>query len=142
MVRADYFRQIGGYDEQFFMYGEDVDLCYRIRESGMLIRYLAGEQVTHFGGGSSAAAGETYRSALRQRDANYYFMRKHYGRLSSFGYRTAVAAGAGVRVIASLALLAISSIPVLPIAGGSDAFRKYRGLLAWSLGLQRVGIPG
>jgi GT2 family glycosyltransferase len=142
MVRTDDFRELGGYDEQFFMYGEDVDLCYRMQVSGKPIRYLAGEQVTHFGGGSSAAAGETYKSALRQREANYYFMRKHYGRLRSFGYRAAVAGGAGVRVIASLMYPAITSIPGVSITGGFDAFKKYRGLLAWSLGLQRVGIPG
>lgn len=141
MVRAEDFRELGGYDEQFFMYGEDVDLCYRLRKAGKSMRYLAGEQVTHFGGGSSAAAGETYRSALRQRDANYYFMRKHYGALRSLGYRAAVGAGATIRVIVSGTILALSSVPSAPKSGGSDALKKYRGLLAWSLGLQRVGIP-
>jgi len=142
LIRTDVFRELRGYDEQFFMYGEDVDLCYRIRAAGKLVRYVAEEQVIHFGGGSSAAAGETYRSALRQREANFYFMRKHFGMVQSIGYRTAVGAGAAIRVLVSLMLLAMSAIPSMPVFGGVDAYKKYRGLLAWSLGLQRTGQSG
>lgn len=48
------FAAIGGFDEQFFMYGEDLDLCWRIKESGFKVWYHPEIQIIHLKGTSSA----------------------------------------------------------------------------------------
>lgn len=48
------FADIGGFDEQFFMYGEDLDLCWRVRERGRLVWYHPDIRVVHLKGRSSA----------------------------------------------------------------------------------------
>ena len=53
MVRADSFAEVGGFDEQFFMYGEDLDLCRRLREKGYGGRYVPAARVLHVKGESS-----------------------------------------------------------------------------------------
>jgi GT2 family glycosyltransferase len=51
-VRTAVFEEVGGFDERYFMYFEDVDLCARIRDAGHEIHYLPSTRVEHLGGGS------------------------------------------------------------------------------------------
>jgi GT2 family glycosyltransferase len=52
MVRRDAFRSVGGFDQSFFLYMEDVDLCRRLRADRWTIRYEPGVEVQHDLGGS------------------------------------------------------------------------------------------
>jgi GT2 family glycosyltransferase len=47
------FEAIGGFDEQFFMYGEDLDLCYRVQQSGKKVYYVHETQIIHYKGESA-----------------------------------------------------------------------------------------
>jgi hypothetical protein len=47
------FWEIGGFDERFFMYGEDLDLCARVRAAGREVWYLPATQIVHFKGRSA-----------------------------------------------------------------------------------------
>lgn len=66
----------GGFDENFFMYGEDIDLSYRIRLAGMANYYFAGTSILHFKGEStqkiSAGYVKHFYGAMRM------FVKKHY----------------------------------------------------------------
>mgnify|MGYP000161084179 CR=1 FL=1 len=42
MMPKEVFQKVGGFDEDYFMYGEDLDLCYRIKEAGCRVVYFAG----------------------------------------------------------------------------------------------------
>jgi GT2 family glycosyltransferase len=53
LVRRRVFEQIGGFDERFFLYLEDLDFSYRARKVGFRSVYLAGTQAFHAGGGTS-----------------------------------------------------------------------------------------
>ncbi|MFM7839200.1 MAG: glycosyltransferase family 2 protein [Chitinophagaceae bacterium] len=59
MVRRQVLDQIGGFDERFFMYAEDIDLCYRIHQSGWANYYFPIITLVHFKGGSSTKS-KTY----------------------------------------------------------------------------------
>ncbi len=48
MIRRSAFKKVKGYDENIFMYGEDVDLSYNFREHGFLIRYCPNAVVMHY----------------------------------------------------------------------------------------------
>jgi GT2 family glycosyltransferase len=53
LVRRDLLEQVGGFDEGFFLYGEDMDLCARLRAAGGQIRYEPGATVRHEEGQSA-----------------------------------------------------------------------------------------
>ena len=53
LIRGNLFRRLGGFDERFFVYLEDLDLSLRVRRSGSRIHYLADARAYHRGGGTS-----------------------------------------------------------------------------------------
>jgi len=53
VVRRSVFEALGGFDERFFVYFEEVDLSYRVRLAGWRVRYLAEARAFHAGGGTS-----------------------------------------------------------------------------------------
>jgi len=50
MIRRDVFNTIGNWDEDFFLYGEDVDFCYRTKKAGWKIMYLPQFEAVHYKG--------------------------------------------------------------------------------------------
>ena len=74
---AGVVRDVGGFDERFFLYGEEEDLCLRIRQAGWEIGF-AGEAVVVHVGGHSEAASPSYDVWRRKFLAEYVFYRKHY----------------------------------------------------------------
>jgi N-acetylglucosaminyl-diphospho-decaprenol L-rhamnosyltransferase len=77
-IRREAFTAVGGFDESFFMYSEEVDLCYRLAASGWETRFTPVAEVVHAGGASTderAVEMEVLRYAATRR-----FYRKHYGR--------------------------------------------------------------
>lgn len=75
MVRREAFEAVGGFDEAFFMYFEDADLCRRIRERGFAIRYLPSTSLIHLVGQSSERALSRTSGEYRKSQIHYY--RKH-----------------------------------------------------------------
>ena len=70
LIRRDRFVEVGGFDERYFLYWEDADLCRRLRARGYETRYVPGAQVVHVGAVSSGtrssfATREFHRSAYR-----------------------------------------------------------------------------
>lgn len=55
LVRRDALDQVGGFDKDYYMYTEEVDLFYRIKQKGWKIWYLPQWGITHIGGASSTA---------------------------------------------------------------------------------------
>lgn len=53
LMPADAMRRVGGFDEQFFMYAEDIDLSLRFIEAGYRVHYWPGAEVVHVGAGSN-----------------------------------------------------------------------------------------
>lgn len=53
LVRKKVLDEVGGFDKDFFMFGEDIDLCFRIKEAGYKIMYVPEVKVLHFKGVST-----------------------------------------------------------------------------------------
>lgn len=64
-IGASTFSSIGGFDERFHMYFEDIDLCRRVRAAGMRIVRTPDASVTHIGGASRATARHKHRQYFR-----------------------------------------------------------------------------
>lgn len=58
MIRRDLLERYGGFDPGFFMYFEDVELCYRISRRGLLIASVPSAKIIHLQGGSTTSKGE------------------------------------------------------------------------------------
>jgi GT2 family glycosyltransferase len=88
IIRRTTLEQVGYFDEQFFLYYEEVDLCRRIKEAGYRIRYWPDVVVVHLGGESSKTVKSLRMSRSgaqlelwRMRSALLYY-RKHHGSLA------------------------------------------------------------
>jgi len=89
LTRSFLWEQLGGLDEQYFMYMEDTDYCRRVRESGYKIAYSASCEVTHFEGGGGSWIGE--RAVLNTIDSYIVYVKKYYGTMAVIVFRILLA---------------------------------------------------
>lgn len=93
---------VGGFDEEFFMYGEDVDLSFRIQKAGFKNFYFAESSILHFKGESTKKGSLNYVKMFY--NAMSIFVKKHYGStkagLFNFLIQAAIFLRAGLAVIA------------------------------------------
>ncbi len=75
MMRKEVYEKIGGFDEQFFMYGEDLDLCYRIQKAGFKVYYVHSTQIIHYKGESTKRSSIDETKVFYQ--AMHLFVKKH-----------------------------------------------------------------
>lgn len=78
LVRCEAINQIGLLDEEFFMYGEDIDWCYRIKIRGWKIMYFADAKIVHYKGGASKHSSDKSRLTYEFYRSMYIFYNKHY----------------------------------------------------------------
>ena len=101
-IRKEALNQVGLLDETFFMYGEDIDLCYRIKHGGWKIVYYGKSKITHLKGASSKKQKskliyEFYR-------AMYIYYKKHHANESIFIVNWAVYLGIAILCLLKLFL--------------------------------------
>ncbi len=75
IIRKEIFEKLNGFDERFFMYGEDIDLSFRVLQSGYKNYYLGTVSVIHLKGGSTMYNYEYIKSFY---GAMNLFVKKHY----------------------------------------------------------------
>ena len=134
MVRRNILEATGGFDERFFMYGEDVDLSYRIRQQGYDNYYLATSGIIHFKGEST------------KKDAKYValfykamalFVEKHYGKQAGWYtllLRAAISARAALSFAVNAFLPSVKQKPVVQaptlVAGTAEEAGEAATILA------------
>jgi len=84
LVRREAMDEVGLLDEQFFMYGEDLDWCKRFHDAGWDVRFYPEAQAIHYGGGSSACAPVKFFLEMQKADLQYW--KKHHGRFRQICY--------------------------------------------------------
>jgi GT2 family glycosyltransferase len=104
LVRADALARIGGFDDQFFYYFEDMDLCRRIRQAGHSIIYNPLATIIHLGGQSTHKRLPPVTFALDGQVTRYRYIYKYYGRRGVRGCRRAAIASGLLRRIGYSAL--------------------------------------
>jgi GT2 family glycosyltransferase len=90
MVRRSTFEAVGGFDERFFLYEEDVDLCLRVRRAGGRIVFTPAARIRHRLG--TAMAREPGRSRIEYERSHLAYYRKHASAASVLALRALMAA--------------------------------------------------
>jgi GT2 family glycosyltransferase len=136
MLRREVFDRAGQFSADYFMYAEDMDLCYSVRKLGLQTYFLGDASVIHYGGSSSKQRGGSPWVAVMQAKATEKFCEKTRGRLYSACYRLSVGASSVVRLIL-ISLLIPFSFAFSRLKYLRFSFWKWFALLRWSVGLAR-----
>lgn len=98
LLRKSLFVKLGGFDERFFMYVEDMDFCYRVKKEGYLVVWLPQALVTHVGQGSSNRSFAIQHIFL----GLIYFFKKHKNAVEYMLIRVLLIAKACVAIFVGL----------------------------------------
>jgi hypothetical protein len=82
IVRRDILDEVGLFDENFFLYFEDIDLCFRIKKRGWKLVYFPQAKIFHEGGVTTTPL--KFSSRLEYRKSQLYFYQKHNSKTSLF----------------------------------------------------------
>lgn len=127
-LRKETLDKTGLLDETFFMYGEDIDLSYRIMQNGYKNYYFPGTRIIHYKGESTKKGSINYVKVFYQ--AMAIFARKHYskGRAGMFSFLINLAIYFRALLAISSRFLKAASLPVLDalvIYGGYNILLPY-----------------
>lgn len=133
MAKRTTFAEVGRFCEDYFMYAEDADLCFKMTKAGYRNYYVPDAIVVHHGGNSSRQAVSTF-AAVMMPEAIWRFLRKSRGRAYAALYRVAMF----VSAIARLVVLRAASAAESESPSRTASSRKWLAILRWSTG--RDGI--
>lgn len=132
MVRKITLNKIGFFDERFFMYCEDVDLCHRIAMGGWKLYYLSEYEIAHAVGGPTKRSAANFKYITTCESVSK-LMQKYYGNGGKTIYKT------GVLLSSCLKLMVLSPFLILKmgkIDGQSkESVIKHFTCIKWSSGI-------
>jgi GT2 family glycosyltransferase len=133
IMKRSVFEQVGLFSEEYFMYAEDIDLCYKIKQAGHKNYYIPDTNVIHFGGGSTEKRPSEFSNVIMC-ESIWRFLRKTRGKNYSLYYQISTLIAAVGRMAILIIILPIYIIR-LGRKSWNTSFRKWVAILAWSLGL-------
>ena len=96
MARREVYEQIGGLDESYVMFSEELDWCRRAKAAGWEVVYLGEARITHYGGQSSAQVPARKHIYFQQSKIRYF--RKFHGRAAAWTLRAFLIASYGLQL--------------------------------------------
>jgi GT2 family glycosyltransferase len=133
LVRRDNFAKVGMFSEEYFMYAEDLDLCYKMTRRGLKNYYVGEAEVVHHGGTSSSQTKINQWSTLMKLEAVKKFCTKTRGEFYGAQFKVAMGCAAVGRLSVLALLRAFRSGPgKLSLDRASS---KWSAVLKWSCGL-------
>lgn len=139
LLRREVFAAVGMFSEDYFMYAEDIDLNYKVRQAGYSNYYCGSATIVHHGGRSSSQQGVSHWSTLMKYRAMRRLFRKTHGPLYSTLYRTAIGCAALMRLL----LLAVA-FPFSSVVFNGTAIRvaakKWAMILRWAVGAAPANV--
>ncbi len=99
MAERSLLQKLNGFDESFFMYGEDIDLSYRILKTGKTNYYLGNLGIIHFKGESTGKNRKKYTRVFY--NAMNVFVKKHYKGVNALGLKILLQTGIFLRAAIS-----------------------------------------
>jgi len=133
LIRADLVKRLGGFDEQFFYYYEDMDLCRRIWNAGYPIIYTPDGTITHLGGQSTKRFPMAFQ--LDRQVTRYRYFYKYFGKRGAIGCRRISLVSLLLRRVAH-GLLQI----LRPSSAGKSRLEALRLTFEWNLRVNPVRL--
>ena len=142
LVRSAAFVEVGRFTEDYFMYAEDMDLCFKLQASGRSNYYLGDVCVVHHGGQSSGASSESQFGNVLMRESIAKFFGLRRGAAYAVAYRVAMALTALSRLCV-LFLMRVLGFGLVRRRAIDSGLRKWRSVLRWTVGAESwVRNPG
>jgi GT2 family glycosyltransferase len=132
LIKRKVFDSVGGFSSDYFMYGEDLDLCYKTRAAGFTNYHVPEVEIVHHGGGSTQ---NSRFSEVMLRESVLRLLRKTHGHFYSRGYRCAMTGAAAVRIGLLLCVLPFAVMGRRE-AGWRAALGRWRSVFRWGVGLE------
>ncbi|HWA29267.1 MAG TPA: glycosyltransferase family 2 protein [Lacunisphaera sp.] len=130
LLHRERFEAVGGFTDSYFMYGEDLDLSYKLNRAGYTNYHIPSARLVHFGGGSSKQAASNF-STVMMRESVHRFMRSNRGAFSALAYRVTTGASALARLVLIFPLMLFGDRIV---RHGTGSLRKWKAVFKWSIG--------
>jgi len=133
MVKRSVFESIGKFSTEYFMYSEDIDLCFKVREASWKTYYVPTAVVVHHGGASVSQNNISTFSSVMMLESRWRFFRK----TRSFGYcllyRVAMCFSSFIRVVV---VLLVWPTYIMRGEGPShkNVFNKWTARFRWTFG--------
>src|SRR5258708_756657 len=124
MMRREIFEKVGMFSEEYFMYAEDMDLCWKVSRAGFSNYYVGEGRIVHFAGVSSPREWQT----IMKMRAELRLCAKFHGRYYAFLFRSVFALNAAVR-FSAVTLLSLFRKDSRDKEASSGASTKYRAIL-------------
>jgi hypothetical protein len=140
MARKELLDEVGWFDERYFMYAEDVDLCRQITNRGRKLYYLSSAAIVHLVGGTTSNTSHGFHTLMKC-ESVAKLMAKYHGRAGCFLYILAILVAAPIRLLGVGALRLFSSLaPKRRQADYRGAWQKCSLSILWCLGLRKPVI--
>lgn len=137
LIPAAVYRQLGGFSDHYFMYGEDIDLCYRLHQAGYEVVHVPAACVIHHGSGSSSQQ-VTHFATVLIRSTNFINLKVNRGDWTARCYWLLQIASAVIRLALCAPVAAL--FPPCRLRGAARASTlKWWYILLWALGIDKVG---
>lgn len=134
MIRRQVFEQVGLFTTSYFMYAEDVDLCFKARQAGWATMFLPGATIVHHGGQSTRSQNDGNFADVVLRESRLRFFKNRRGTFYAAGYRVAMVVVALVRSALLAGWMIFGGRAQRNSAGHS--FRKWLRILRWATGME------
>ncbi|GAX61233.1 glycosyl transferase family 2 [Candidatus Scalindua japonica] len=135
MVKRSVFEEVNQFSTDYFMYSEDLDLCYKINQTGYKTYYVNSSQIIHHGGKSTKSK-QNYFGIVLMRESVSKFMEKYRGKKSAYFYKSVMTFVSICRM-----MLIIILMPSAIILRKQDtilvAFTKWKKIFRWSIGYEK-----
>lgn len=136
MMRRSVFEQVGMFTTKYFMYSEDIDLCYKTKIAGLLNYYVPTAVVIHHGGGSTAQTGTNTFSSVMMLESRWRFFINTRSWFYGWLYRAGMCMISALRVGLALVPWAMSPRNA-GVEKWSAVLKKWWAGLRWAVGLER-----
>ncbi|OGV58954.1 MAG: hypothetical protein A2X49_16025 [Lentisphaerae bacterium GWF2_52_8] len=132
MTPRTLFEQVGGFNEEYFMYYEDMDYCLKVHKAGWKSYYAPAAVVVHHGGQSSGGEHSKFSSVMMA-ESGWRFFRTQRSPVQAAMFRACLAAKAASRTCA-LALFCLFAPSESRRKRARSALGKWTSVLRWAFG--------
>jgi O-antigen biosynthesis protein len=129
LIKKVVLEKTGAFDERYFMYGEDIEICSRIKKMGFEIIFCPEMSILHFGGKSSKKSKISYFNTTKRLESDYILIKKICGNADANAYRLIIIIGSVIRILGAFIAWKCMKKEMYQI------IEKHKYCLKWGLGL-------